>query len=539
MQIITSELTSGTLYEYAKKVEHTLLITVDPREHTNTYSQTEHPDNYAEPEFTGKYLDLCSKIYGATGNKTALENAGAVVESIIKNQRSDGYLGCLRSGLEFKNFSVWNQAFTILGLTSYHRVTGDSRALEAAVKCAEFVMNHFIENGVDILDAPNAGTQHISMLAPLCDLYAVTKKDRHKAYILHIVNALKHSDLNFFDFDDILKLRSQKGIENFVILMGILKYADLTGDDSAVESVEKYWQQVFDTQIRNTGNGTTFERFSEGGNGCMFLDAESRPNETCVAVGWCELSLSLFYRRQDKKYLDAIDKTLYNHILASIAEDGSDFAYYQPNYGKRVRAMNGYYKCCRYRGFTLFTYMNDMLVYENSSTVIPLLYVSAKYVSDDTELEIVSDYPYDSTVSIKVISKKEKMLKLRVPDGFTADVITTCGVSSRPTVVDGYIAVPLNIGAKLECTLTLSPSLKTEYGVIDGKKYVSFTYGNLLLAAKNAGPETTVSEKELVIEKRPTRPGEKISFLAKAADSGHELCDYSSADDYTVWIGLK
>ena len=129
-------------------------------------------------------------------------------------------------------------------------------------------------------------------------------------YIYYIVGRIKNSDLNFFDFDDILELRSRKGIENFVILLGILRYAKLFGDEEAVCSVEKYWQQVNDTQIRNTGNGTMHELWSERGNACRLLGAGDKPNETCVAVGWMELSLTLFYLKQDVKYLDAIDKTL-------------------------------------------------------------------------------------------------------------------------------------------------------------------------------------------------------------------------------------
>jgi DUF1680 family protein len=174
--------------------------------------------------------------------------------------------------------------------------------------------------------------------------------------------------LNFLEFDSILNLRSRKGIENFVILLGILKYAELTGDIQAVESVKKYWQELHDTQIRNTGNGTISELWSENGNAPAMLGVDQKASETCVAVGWIELSLSLFKITKDVKYINVIDKTLYNHILASISEDGDDFAYYQPNCGKKVRTTEAArYKCCRYRGFTLFTYMPDMLFFEDEA----------------------------------------------------------------------------------------------------------------------------------------------------------------------------
>ncbi|MBQ8551516.1 MAG: glycoside hydrolase family 127 protein [Clostridia bacterium] len=531
MNDITAELISGTLYEYAKKVEHTLLYTVDPRVHADTYASIEHPDNYAEPEFTGKYLDLCTKIYRTTGNPDALHNANIVADSIIENQREDGYLGCLRRGLEYKNFSVWNQAFTILGLTSYYHATGRKAALNAAVKCAEFVMEHFI-GGADILDAPNNGTQHISILAPLCGIYSITKSEKHLGYISFIVESIKSSDLNFFEFDSIMELRSKKGIENFVILMGLLKYADITGDTATVASVEKYWQQVADTQIRNTGCGTIFEVFTEGGSGCMLLDAQSRPNETCVAVGWCELSLSLFYHTQDKKYLDAIDKTLYNHILASIAEDGSDFAYYQPNFGKKVRAMNGYYKCCRYRGFTLFTYMSDILCFEDEYTVIPMLYTSFSYNSDAVKLEMRTEYPFDTIIALNVTTKKQKTLKLRIPKNTEAKTLT---VNSQPHSIksdNGYIIIQLTAGTSAEIVLTLENIVSVELGNIAGKEYAALTYGCILLAAKEG---SVLNLDTLPLIRSAPRDGALLGFSACDV----ELCDYASADDYTVWIPLK
>ena len=315
-----SEPTNGILYEYREKIIENLIYKIDADLHAETYTGNKGSDMYAEPEFTGKYLDLCMKIYRDQKNQRALENAKKVVDSIITNQRADGFLGCLPEGKENLNFGVWNQAFTLLGLTSYYLETGDKRALEAAHKSVSYTMDNFIEGRADILEALNGGTQHISILYFICLLYKATKEEKYKEYILFIVETIKHSDLNFFQFEDILELRTRKGIENFVILLGILEYAEIFGDKEAVLAVEKYWQQVADTQIRNTGNGTIKEFWTEGGNGCMLLGTDIKANETCVAVGWIELSLALFYRKQDAKYLDAIDKTLYNHILASIAE---------------------------------------------------------------------------------------------------------------------------------------------------------------------------------------------------------------------------
>ena len=533
-------LTKGVLKENYEKVKVNLIDKIDSTLHAKTYVG-EHEEMYAEPEFTGKYIDISVKAYTEHSEKKALENASQVVQSIQANIREDGYLGCLEKGKEFENFSVWNQAFTIMGLVSYYNATREESALNVAERSAKYVMEHFVREGYDILDAPNYGTQHISMLYGLCSLYEITKQDVYKEYIFHIVNRLKGSDLDFFNFDSILNLRSRKAIENIVVLLGILKYGDLFGDHEALSGAERYWDEVNATQIRNTGNGTIEELWSEGGNGAMLLGAETRPNENCVAVGWIELSLALFYKNQDEKYLDAIDKTLYNHILSAIAPDGSDFAYYRTNYGKSVRETEeSAYKCCRYRGFTLFTYMNDMLYFEDDATLIPMLYASSVYEGNGIKVVQETNYPYQGNVKFVAETGKgiTKTLKLRIPKGYKAKLFVD-GERLDIATCNGYLDIEIKENTKTEIELDLTPIIEAEYGEIHGKKCVSLTYGVVLLALTGATEETKLNVDNLEIKRVEETDGHYLMFSAKGETNGNvkdvTLCDYSTADDFTVW----
>jgi len=536
MRFSKSELTSGMLYEYRQKVIENLIYKVDADVHADTYTVRENYDMYAEPEFTGKYLDLCMKMYRTYKNESALENAKKVVDSIVKNQRADGFLGCLPEGKETLNFGVWNQAFTVLGLVSYYKTTGDERALEAAEKSVTYTMDHFMEGKADILDALNGGTQHISILYFICLLYKATKKEKYKTYIQFIVDTIKDSDLNFFDFEDILELRTRKGIENLIILLGILEYADIFQDKEAILAVEKYWQQVADTQIRNTGNGTITEFWTENGGGCMLLGPDIKANETCVAVGWIQLSLALFYLKQDVKYLDQIDKSLYNHMLASIAEDGSDFAYYQPNYGKKIKTTEvGLYKCCRYRGFTLFSYMDEMLYYEDEQFLIPMLYTSGHYCSEDVDVAMETNYPFETNISLTVTARCNKILKLRVPKNYTVTQLIVNGNPQNYEMIEGFIAIELQEETPVQVKLSLQPELYVEQGKIEEQEYVAFTYGCVLLAAKEVDENASVQKDNFCLIAGKTNSDTRMSFSI----SGIPYCDYASADDYSVWMPVK
>lgn len=481
--------------------------------HLQSYTG-DHHDMWAEPEFTGKYIDVCTKYYKNTGNAEYLDRAKAVVDTICEIQPEDGYLGALMPKDRWENFDVWNQAFTTLGLLSYYTETKNTKALNAAEKCIETIARHYMNNeGKDILDATNFGTQHISVFFVLPKLYNITKKQIYLDFMNFIADKIKNSDLNFFEFDSILDLRSKKGIENFVILMGMIQYYEITKDTSVIESVKKYWNQVNDTQIRNTGNGTVGEFWTENGNAAALLDADSKPNETCVAVGWIELSLMLFYKDQCSKYLDAIEKSLFNHILGSLSEDGTDFAYYQPNYGKKVSTTDEeMYKCCRYRGYTLFAYLQDMLYFCNDEFIIPMIYQASEYEDEFVKITQNTNYPFDTKIQFVTETKKpcDKKLKLRIPSwckkySLDADYI----------IEDGYIVVNLENTA---ITLDLESEIVYEEGVIDGKEYIAFSKGPLLLAheAEAKNPLYTYGE--------------------------YKLTDYASAgkeNEYMVWIPKK
>lgn len=498
-----------------KAYERTLtgILTHSLESHLQSYTGENH-DMWAEPEFTGKYVDICTKYYKNTGNKEYLNRAKAVIDKICEVQSEDGYIGGLTKKDRWENFDVWNQTFTVLGLLSYYSETKEKRALDAAEKCAVNIALHYMHGkGKDILDATNFGTQHISILLVLPKLYKITGKPIYRDFMDFIADKIKNSDLNFFEFENILELRSKKGIENFVVLMGMLEYAEIIGDDKIVESVKKYWQQVNDTQIRNTGNGTVGEFWTENGNAPALLGADIRPNENCVAVGWMELSLMLFYRDRNTKYLDAIEKSLFNHLLGSLSEDGTDFAYYQPNYGKKVSTtQETMYKCCRYRGFTFFAYLQDMLYYSDDSFIIPMIYQASEYEDEYVRITQKTRYPFDTKIHFDIKLKKDcnKKLKLKIPKW-----CKKYSLNKDYICCDGYVVLDCK---DMNLEFNLESEVVKETGIIDGKEYVAYSKGPLLLAHE------TDCKKPLY------------------TTDGYKFKDYASAgreNEYMVWIPKK
>lgn len=535
-------------YLLAKKA----FLEVDTGIHVKAYVGV-HPQMYAESEFAGKYLDTCVRFYNATGEEAFITKAKEVVESILRNQRADGYMGGYEHGEEFGTFGVWNQAFTAYGLLSYYEVTGDERALASADAMITHTAKHFLTDvTADILAALNYGSQHITVLLVLPKLYRLTKKPLFAEFMEYIVTRIKGSDNNFYSFDSILSLRSKKGIENFIVLLGMLFREEAMGGEEALHACEKYWTELSETQIRETGNGTLTELWTENGNTPAFLPTEVKPNETCVSVGWCELSASLFFRTGEAKYLDAIEKTLYNHLLGSLATDGKDFAYYQPNFGKRVtRTSENMYKCCRYRGYNAMSRLEDLLFSLEGDTLTPMLYTAATLEADGLTVTEETAYPYGDTITFRLTADRERALtlRLRIPAHAARFTLTANGERVDASAQDRYVILPLTVSKKETIvTLCLHTEVTAVTCEIEGKPYHHLRYGTVLLVPDSAFGYDVFDLSMKANEnrfKRVTLPDYRLAFRTYGVWNGEEkeitLVDYSSAakstpTDYTVFI---
>lgn len=487
-----------------------LIYGKNPQIHADAYTG-EHDFGFAEIEFAGKYLDTCVRVAVTDKDEKraekAFQDAKIVVRSIIMNQREDGYIGGLRVGCEKEWFSVWNQAFTIIGLCSYReafpRDTLSEAALEAARKSARYNASIFM-NDTSIMNGGNNGSQHLALLLGLTRVYKLTKDERIHDFILHFVGCVESSDNNFFSFDSILDLRSKKGIENFVILIGMLEYGDLFDDLSALAACEKYWDELAKTQIRKNGNGTVHEVWTDGGNKPRLVGLDENPDENCVAVGWIELSLALYQRKGGKKYIDAVERSVFNHLLGALSEDGTDFAYYQPNFGRRItKTIDGYYQCCRYRGFSAVSLLPLLTFRRAGDTLESMLYTGCEYSDDDVKICEKSIYPYGNRAEIKVEKTgiSLKTLRLRTPEN--AGMSVHIDGQDFTDIQDGYIVLDLK---KLpeKFTIDVDFDIKPVLNLvdIDGKKFAYGEYGCLLLAEEFDCPDCTVDDGRDVENKK-------------------------------------
>ena len=110
---------------------------------------------------------------------------------------------------------------------------------------------------------------------------------------------------------------------------GMADVAALTGEQAYVNALDRIWDNVVGRKLYLTGGiGSTSSGEAFG------IDYElpnmSAYNETCAAIGNDYWNHRLFLLHADARYIDVMERTLYNGLLSGVSLDGKSFFYPNP-----------------------------------------------------------------------------------------------------------------------------------------------------------------------------------------------------------------
>src|SRR6185436_9814543 len=150
-------------------------------------------------------------------------------------------------------------------------------------------------------------------------------------------------------------------------------------------------------------------------------------NETCATYNLLKLDRQLFMYDQTAKYMDHYERAIYNHILASVAEDNPGNTYHVPlNPGAQKRFgnadMNGF-TCCNGTALESNTKLQDTIYLRSadSQTLYVNLFVSStlSWRERGVTVQQVTSFPYADTTRLIVKGSGQFEMKVRVPQWAT------------------------------------------------------------------------------------------------------------------------
>jgi len=200
---------------------------------------------------------------------------------------------------------------------------------------------------------------------------------------------------------------------------GMADVAALTGNQQYLHAIDNIWEDVVNKKLYITGGiGAT-------GDGEAFGDAYQLPNmsayaETCAAIANVFWNSRMFLLHGDSKYVDVLERTLYNGLLSGVSLSGNRFFYPNPlaSMGQHQRA--AWFSCaCCISNMARFLPSVPGYVYahdKNDLYVNLFMSNSSDIALDAGKINITqtTNYPWEGKVDIEINPAKSSNFTLRV-----------------------------------------------------------------------------------------------------------------------------
>ncbi len=419
-------------------------------------------------EYTGKYLHAASRAWRFSENVKLKDQMDRIVDILISCQNDDGYLGTYVPANYWKNWDVWAHKYNLLGLLSYYSVTGYKPALETSIKMGDLIYRTFgeLEGQLNIIESSShVGMASTSILEPMTELYRYTGDKKYLDFCYYILKAYDYANgpkiittLNTIGKVD--KVANAKAYEMMSNLTGIVKLYQLTGDKKLLTAAENAWKDISTYKLYITGSSSKGELFQED----FVLPATNdvHMGEGCVTTTWLQFSQALYNLKGESKYLDEIEKTIFNHLLAAENPQTGCVSYYTALQGKKPYRCTINAHCC-------------LASIPRAIAAIP---------------ELAYTKNADNGLSINLYTSGKIADKITTKDG--KEVMIDCSIDSK-FPEEGLVSITMNPGVNADFRLSLRvPSWCRNFKASINGKTLNGIPGNYLNIEQIWYPESTI-----------------------------------------------
>ena len=442
---------------------------------------TEHQGDFSFDDTDPyKVIEGASYSLAVTRDRRLDQYLDSVISLIAKAQEPDGYLTtcvtnkCYRlSGWwgrskweRINSHELYNSGHLIESAVAHFRATGKRNFLDVAIKNADLVCRTF---------GPNEGQIHRPGGHPiiemaLCKLYKVTGDKKYldgARYFVeetgrctdgHAPSMYSQDHKPILEQDEIVGHAVRAGY----LFSGVADVAALTGDTAYQQALQRIWENMSSKKLFITG-GIGSRPQGEGFGPNYELNSHSAYCETCAAIANVYWNHRMFLYTGESKYMDIVERALYNNVMSGVSLSGDHFFYDNPLESDGEHGRQRWFGCaCCPGNITRFVASVPGYVYalskgmkgserDNTPAIYVNLYVQGTARIGKVELEQETDYPWDGRVKIKVKKGGGRFaLKLRVPSWLktspTNNNLYTYADKARPysVSVNGQALYPEN-----------------------------------------------------------------------------------------------
>jgi DUF1680 family protein len=373
-----------------------------------------------------KYLDEIVSYYAAAQEKDGYLYTYWTARDTVKDPSK---IGCRPNKERWDNIGssheMYNAGHMYEAAVAHYQATGKRSFLDVAAKNADHICATFNANARH--DPP--GHQEIEI--GLAKLYRATGEqkylDQAKFFLEQRGKPTGHKLYGEYAQDHKPVLEQEEAVGHAVranyMYSGMADVAALTGDERFIKAIDTLWNSVVSKKLYITGGvGAT-------GSGEAYGRNYELPNltaycETCANIANCFWNERMFLLHGESKYIDVLERSLYNGVISGVSLDGKAFFYVNPLESTGGVQRSPWFGCaccppniCRFlASLPGYVYaVKDNSLYTN-------LYVGGKATVKigESNVGLVQEtrYPWDGQIKITLAPEqtgKRFALKLRVP----------------------------------------------------------------------------------------------------------------------------
>ena len=387
-----------------------------------SYSMSVHPDPALD-----KYVD-------------------SLINLVALAQEPDGYLYTARtidpehphkwSGKERwvkeseLSHELYNSGHLFEAASAHYLATGKRNFLNIALKNADLLVSVFGPGKRN--DAP--GHEIVEM--GLVRLYRITKEAKYLDLAKFFIDCRgkKLDPKRSYFQDQAPVVRQDEAVGHAVragyLYSGVADVAVLTGNQDYINAIDKIWDNMVSKKFYITGGiGAVHdgERFGEN----YELPNLTSYNETCAAIANVYWNYRMFLLHGDAKYIDVMERSLYNNVIAGVGLDGKTFFYPNPlecdakfhfNKGSLNRQPWFDCSCCPTNLCRFLPSIPGYIYAQKQNNIYINLFVASNTKIDlnsktSVELSQQTNYPWDGNVKIIInpSNKSKFAVYIRIP----------------------------------------------------------------------------------------------------------------------------
>jgi len=284
------------------------------------YTLAAHPDPKLE-----KYCDeLIANIAGAQEPDGYLYTA----RKITPSDKMPEMAGPERFKREKTSHETYVMGLLFEAGVAYEHATGKRTLLDSAIKNADFLNNTFGLSEKQLHET--SGHEEVELA--LVRLYQATGSEKYLQLAQYFVDQRGRHTPSYGayaqDHKPVVDQTEAVGhaVRAGYLYCGVTDLAALTGNVQYAKAIDALWHSVVDRRMYITG-GVGARRNGEAFGDDYELPNLTAYNETCAAVANAFWQQRLFLEFQDAKYVDVLERILYNGFLCGISLSGDRFFY--------------------------------------------------------------------------------------------------------------------------------------------------------------------------------------------------------------------